>query len=240
VIPAGAALPTNTIEVGQHITRTIFGLTVNVDTVYTTVIAGAIVIGLGLWIRRGLTSGTPNKPQLIFEVIVDAVQRQVEEAIGPVAPFVVPLAVTLFTFILVANWLSVIPSGHHPELLPPPTADTNLTFAMALLVTVLFTVTGVRHRGIGPYVKGFFKPVLLSPVKVIEEFAKPLSLALRLFGNIFAGGVMVSVISLIPAFLLWPFNAAWKLFDMFIGGIQAFIFAFLTILYFSFAISEEH
>lgn len=233
-------LPTSNIEVGNHITRKLFGLTFNVDTIYTTFIAGAIVIALGLIVRRGLTSGTPNKLQLAVEVIVEQVQTMVGEAVGPVAPFVAPLAITLFTFILISNWLSVIPSGHKPEYLAPPTADTNLTFAMALIVTVLFTVTGIRHRGIRRYVGGFFKPWPLAFVKIVEEFAKPLSLSLRLFGNIFAGGVMVSVIALIPFFALWPFNAGWKLFDMFIGAIQAFIFAFLSVLYFSFALSEEH
>ncbi|MHB8339714.1 MAG: F0F1 ATP synthase subunit A [Mycobacteriales bacterium] len=234
------AFAATSIEVGHHITRKWLGLTFNVDTIYTTVLAGAIVIGLGLVIRRGITSGTPNKLQLAFEVILDQVQRMVAESVGPVAPFVVPLAMTLFMFILVANWLSVIPSGTTTEYLPPPTADTNLTFAMSLTVALVFTVTGLRHRGLKRYVAGFFKPPALALVKIVEEVAKPLSLSLRLFGNIFAGGVMVSVIALIPFYGLWPFNAAWKLFDMFIGAIQAFIFAFLTILYFSFAVSEEH
>jgi len=127
-------------------------------------------------VRRGITSGTPNKLQLLFETVVDAVQTQVKQSVGPVPPFVVPLAVSLFTFILVANWIELIPSGHHPEVLPAPTADVNLTLALALMVTVLFTMTGIRHKGFFHYTAGFFKPLPLFFIKIIEEIAKPLSL----------------------------------------------------------------
>ena len=239
-----AALPSGLlgkdITVGDHIKRKFLGLTFNVDTVYATLIAGAIVVILGFIVRRGITSGTPNKLQLLFETVVDAVQTQVKQSVGPIPPFVVPLAVSLFTFILVANWIELIPSGHHPEVLPAPTADVNLTLALALMVTALFTMTGIRHKGFFHYTAGFFKPLPLFFIKIIEEIAKPLSLALRLFGNVFAGGVMISVITLFPAFILPVPNVIWKSFDMFIGLIQACIFALLTILYFTFAVEEAH
>jgi F-type H+-transporting ATPase subunit a len=73
----------------------------------------------------------------------------------------------------------------------------------------------------------------MFPINLIEELVRPVTLALRLFGNIFSGVIMVSLIALFPAFLLWLPNLIWKLFDMFIGLIQAFIFALLTILYFA-------
>ena len=88
--------------------------------------------------------------------------------------------------------------------------------------------------------KGYFKhfvepfPILL-PLNILEELIKPLTLALRLFGNIFAGGIMLALIGLMPLYLLWAPNLLWKLFDMAIGGIQAFIFALLTVLYFAMA-----
>src|SRR5437764_1173200 len=107
------------------------------------------------------------------------------------------------------------------------------------MIAVLGTLPAA-DLNFGHYVKGFVTPLPLAPIKLIEELAKPLSLSLRLFGNIFAGGVMVAVIGLLPALISWPLTGAWKLFDMFIGAIQAFIFAFLSILYFSFAVSEEH
>ena len=152
------------------------------------------------------------------------------------APFVVPLAVTLFAFILIANWVEVIPTQEH---LPSPTSDINLTAALALLVVGWAHVTGFRKKGIRGYVKSFTgAPRWLIPFRGIEEIAKPLSLALRLFGNLFAGGLMIALIGLFPPFLLWLPTVIWKLFDMFIGGIQALIFSLLTIVYFSFAVNE--
>jgi F-type H+-transporting ATPase subunit a len=221
-------------DIGTHPHWTIAGLTVNSDTVTSTLVAGAIVVLFGLLIARRATSGVPTGPQLVWETVIAAIDDQVEAAIGRrVAPFVVPLATSLFFFILIANWLELVPTGEH---LTSPTSDVNLTLAMALLVIVWMHVTGVRKRGVKDYVGHFFKPVYLSPINIIEELAKPVTLALRLFGNIFASGVMLALFGLLPVFILWLPEALWKLFSMGIGAIQAFIFALLTILYFSFAV----
>jgi F-type H+-transporting ATPase subunit a len=223
------------ITIGEHRTVEVFGLTINVDTVFSTVIAGLIVIGLGFWMRRKVTSGVPSKIQVIWEAIVDSVTRQVEESLGRVNPFVIPLAIALFTFILIANWLELIPSGEE-DLLVAPTADVNLTYALALLVIVGVHVHSIRERGLKGYTKHYFEPYsVLFPLNLIEELVKPVTLALRLFGNIFSGGIMLALIGLLPLWIMWGPNAAWKLFAMFIGVIQAFIFALLTILYFGMA-----
>lgn len=229
------------ITVGDHPTFTLLGLTFNRDTLVSTGVAGLLVLVLGLLVARNITSGVPNKLQLFFETLIDWVNKQVEESMGiTVAPFVVPLAVTLFFFILTANWLEIVPSGHNPEYLPAPTADVNLTYALALLVIVLVHITSIRRRGVGGYVKHYFQPFkAFVVINVIEELAKPLTLALRLFGNIFAGGIMILLISRLPLYVV-PFgDLIWKPFDMFIGGIQAFIFALLTILYFGAGASVE-
>lgn len=227
------------INVGEHITAKFLGIPFNVDTLTSTVVAGAILVGLGLYMARRASHGVPSRLQLAFETVVDTVEGQVQGAIGPVAPFVVPLAVTLFLFILLANWLAVIPSGHHPEYLPPPTADVNLTYALALLVMGWAVVVGLKRRGIKNYVKGYFKPYwYMFPINMIEQAAKPVSLSLRLFGNLFAGGIMLLLISLLPPLILPPFNILWKVFDLFIGAIQAVIFALLTILYFATELGE--
>lgn len=231
----------SSITVGEHPTFKFLGLTFNRDTLVSTGIAGLVVLILGLLVARSITSGVPSKLQLFFETLVDGVNKQVEESMGiKVAPFVVPLAVTLFFFILTANWLEVIPSGHSPEYLPAPTADVNLTYALALLVIGLVHITSIRRRGIKRYVGHYFKPFkAFVIINIIEELAKPLTLALRLFGNIFAGGIMILLISRLPLFVV-PFgDLIWKPFDMFIGGIQAFIFSLLTILYFGAATSLE-
>jgi F-type H+-transporting ATPase subunit a len=177
---------------------------------------------------------------MIWELLISTVTRQVEQSLGKVNPFVVPLAVALFAFILIANWLHAIPSGNDPHLLPAPTADVNLTYALGLLVIVGVHVFSIQKKGFKGYVKHYFEPYpVLFPINLIEEIVKPFTLALRLFGNIFSGGIMVSLIGLFPLYILWGPNALWKLFDLFIGVIQAFIFALLTILYFGMA-GESH
>jgi F-type H+-transporting ATPase subunit a len=226
------------ITVGEHPRFTIGGLAVNRDTVVSTIVAGAILVGLGLIMRAQFSNGVPGKLQLAFEGLVRYVEDQVETAMGiRAAPFVVPLAVTLFSFILIANWVEIVPTH---ETLISPTSDINLTAALALFVLSWVHVTGFRKKGIGGYVKSFTgAPRWLIPFRAIEEVAKPLSLALRLFGNLFAGGLMIALIGLLPSTVLWLPTVVWKLFDMFIGVIQALIFCLLTIVYFSFAVNEE-
>ncbi len=230
----GQVVAVGDIKIGEHITWTIGGLTFNVDTILGTLIAGAILIGLGFWVRHGVTSGVPRRGQLVFETVTDTVEKQVESTLGiKTAPFVVPLATTLFFFILIANWLSLIPTGHDPEYVPPPASDVNLAYALALLVIVWMHSTGVRRKGFRGYYRHLAQPYWwLFPINLIEEIARPITLSLRLFGNIFSGVIMVSLIALFPAYILWAPNIIWKTFDLFIGLIQAFIFALLTVLYF--------
>ena len=232
-----------TIEIGHHVEREFLGMTFNLDTIWTTLLAGLIVLALGFLARRALTRDTedhvPTKIQLMWEAVVNEVNTQVEANLGRVHPYVVPLAVSLFFFILVANWFELIPSAWNEEtghLLPAPTADTNLTYALALLVIVSVWTYGIRTKGLKGYLRHFVEPFpILLPLNILEELIKPLTLALRLFGNIFAGGIMLALIGLLPAYIFWAPNILWKLFDMFIGGIQAFIFALLTVLYFGMA-----
>jgi F-type H+-transporting ATPase subunit a len=180
--------------------------------------------------------------------VINQVTVQVEENLGRVHPFVVPLAVALFFFILVANWLELVPSEPNSDLhlLPAPTADTNLTYALAVMVMVGVWIYGIRLKGVKGYFSHFLKPYpILLPLNVLEELVKPITLALRLFGNIFAGGIMLALIAGLATWQLGGLpvggvlgvflNIIWKLFDMAIGAIQAFIFALLTVLYFGMA-----
>jgi F-type H+-transporting ATPase subunit a len=244
-----------TIEIhpGEHPTRQFLGMTFNLDTIWVTVVAGAIVVGLGFWARAKLTAETedhvPTKIQLVWETVVNQVNTQVEENLGRVHPYVVPLATALFFFILIANWIEVIPTELNSDthLLPSPTADTNLTYAMALLAMVSVWVYGIRQKGLKGYFKHYLEPYpWMLPLEILQDLLKPVTLALRLFGNIFAGGIMIALIagmvSLAPAhipvgsFLTIVFNVIWKLFDtLFLGGLQAFIFSLLTVLYFGMA-----
>jgi F-type H+-transporting ATPase subunit a len=248
-----SVLAAGDVEVGQHDTRTWFGfLSVNVDTVTATAIAGVIVIGLAFFLRAKVTSsGVPGGVQLFWEALTIQMRDQIEATVGmKVAPFVLPLAVTLFAFILIANWLSVLPvqyehDGQPHELLAPPAADINFVLALALFVFFAYHAAGIRRRGIIGHplkvIKGHV--AFMAPINIVEELAKPISLSLRLFGNIFAGGILVTLIAaLMPAYILWLPNAIWKTFDLFVGAIQAFIFALLTILYFSqsMELEDEH
>jgi F-type H+-transporting ATPase subunit a len=226
-------LASTEIKIGEHTTFTFLGMTFNADTIWATVIAGAIVLGLGLLVASRASTTNPSKLQLVWEMLVDWVTEQVESNLGRVHPFVVPLAIALFAFILIANWLELIPTL---DWLKSPTADVNLTYALALFVIVGVHIYSVRERGLKGYVAHYFQPYkALFPILLIEEIVKPFTLALRLFGNIFSGGIMLSIIALLPIWVLWGPNGAWKLFDAAIGVIQAFIFALLTILYFGMA-----
>jgi F-type H+-transporting ATPase subunit a len=238
----------SSIEIGHHVTWEWNGMTFHLDTIWATVIAGSIVIGLGFWARRQLTKDTddhvPTKLQLAWETLVNWVSSQVEDSLGRVNRTVVALATALFFFILIANWFEIIPSEYNEDsghLLPAPTADTNLTYALAALVIIGVWSFGIRQKGWKGYFKHFLEPFpVLLPLNILEELVKPITLALRLFGNIFAGGIMLALIGLIPIWGSWMPNILWKLFDMFIGGIQAFIFALLTVLYFGMAGGGHH
>jgi F-type H+-transporting ATPase subunit a len=231
------------INISNHVTRTVFGLSIELDVVWSTLIAGAIVITLGLLAARRPSTREPKKLQLAFETIVDQVNQLVESTVGPAGKRIVPLALTLFLFILTANWLEVIPSSPRggTEYLPSPTANVNLTYAMALLVIGIVHVASIRTRGAKGYIKHYFQPFwFFFPINVIEEITKPITLALRLFGNLFAGTLMLLLIAaLLPVFVVPFADVAWKLFDMFIGFIQAFIFALLTIVYYGMATTVE-
>lgn len=225
-------------EVGRHVTWKVLGVTLNADTIWSTLIAALIVAAAGIYLRTQITSsGVPSKLQLAWEGLVNYIRGQVEEQIGPRAPYVVPLAVTIFAFILIANWIEIIPTN---DKVPAPTADVNLPAAMAISVIVWMHIASIRSRGIVGYIKHYFRPFpILAPLNAVEEIAKPISLTLRLFGNLFSGTVMVLLIGIFPSFIV-PFpNAAWKLFDMFVGVIQALIFALLTIVYFGMGTEPE-
>jgi F-type H+-transporting ATPase subunit a len=223
------------VSVGEHPQWHILGLTINADTVISTAIAAVIVLAFGLYLAAKATSKVPSTLQIAFEAVTDQVERQVESNVGiRTAPFVVPLAISIFFFILIANWISILPHATE-EYVRPPTADVNLTFAMSVFVMILVWATGIRVQG-KHYFGHFVQPYkAMLPLNIIEELVKPVTLSLRLFGNILAGTVMVSVLALMPAAVSWLPTSAWKLFDLFIGLLQALIFALLTIIYFGMA-----
>jgi F-type H+-transporting ATPase subunit a len=231
----------SSISPSEHVGQFEFlGMTFNGDTMWASTIAAVLVVGAGFFVRSRVTSEVPNKVQMAYEALTGYMVDQVEGRMGRrPAEYLAPLTVALFAFILICNWLGVIPSGH-PEVLRPPTADVNTAYALAFFVFISAWVWGFREQG-ARTLKRFVQPyAVLAPLNIIEEIAKPISLSLRLFGNILSGTIMIGVIALIPWWGLWLPNAAWKLFDLFIGAIQALIFALLTIMqFFGPAVSEE-
>ena len=120
----------------------------------------------------------------------------------------------------------------------------NLPLALALTVIVWVHIESIRARGIKGYLKHYTQPyAAMTPINIIEEITKPITLTFRLFGNIFSGGLMVIVMaSLLPWFASFFGQMIWKPFDLFIGAIQAFIFALLALIYFGMAMSpvDDH
>lgn len=222
------------IPVGDHVKQGSF----NIDTIWTTVIAAAVVLGIGFYVRHRATSATPSKIQLVWEVLVQAIGDQVEQSLGPKYRRVVPLAVAIFVLVLAGDWIEILPGlFHNTDYLPSPTADVNLCYALGVLVFVVTNYEGIKAKGAGRHLKDFF-----SPLHFLEQVTRPLTLALRLFGNLFAGGIMIALLLAFPIYF-FPASIAltvvWKLFDMFIGAIQAFIFALLTILYYQFSTETD-
>ncbi|MDE3065201.1 MAG: F0F1 ATP synthase subunit A [Acidobacteriota bacterium] len=233
------------IKVGVHPTIHLLGLTVDADIVASTLLAMAIFLALGFAMRARVTDGVPGKLQVIWEFIVEQVSDLAHSVMGARGKKFVPIGVTVFLFILICNWLELLPTALRPgtsaEILPAPTGDVNLPLAMALLVIVWVHIESLRARGARGYVKHYFQPyVALAPINVIEEITKPITMTFRLFGNLFSGGLMILVMTtLLPIYVVPVGEIVWKPFDLFIGAIQAFIFMLLTVLYFGMATSHE-
>lgn len=229
-----------------------FFCTINNHTLVSSVLAALVTLVLGFAAAWRLEHGRPGKLQAVFEGFIGYVRDMTHDTVSPEADFIVPIACTIGFFILVANWLDFFPLTGP---LQPANSDWNLTLAMALVVWIVVQFYSIRLQGWG-YFRKFTKPfdlplwVRLLPIVIfinlVEELIKPVTLSLRLFGNILAGVVMVQLLpQLIPTGLNVVALAIWKAFDVFfIGTIQAFIFLLLTIIYFHMAREgmdeEEH
>lgn len=218
-----------------------FAVEVNVKTIVMTWVVMLLVLAFAWAATRKLNVRKPGRLQNVFEMLYEGLQGLVHQNMDPVkgAPLM-GIVVTLFLFILFSNLWGLIPT------MTSPTADYNTTFALSITVIILVQYFGIRYKGTKDYLKHFVQPVVLFlPINLVEELAKPVTLAFRLYGNIFAGEVLIAVLlGLIPitADLLGGFVASviWLAFSIFVGFIQAFIFTMLTIAYVSMAVGGEH
>ena len=227
----------------------------NYDSVISSAIAIVATIAIAFWVRSKLQTGEPSKVQAIFEWGYDQLRALIKSNVADDALFIIPLAMTLFLYILIANWIEVFPLALFP-VLHGANADLNQTLAMALIVIGVVQWYSIRVLGWRGYLVRFTKPfelpvwgrALYTPLNILEELVKPVTLSLRLFGNIFAGGVMIGLIASLGTLALPAVGTVggtiigalllvlWKAFDVvFIGFIQAFIFMLLTVIYFGMA-----
>ncbi len=175
-------------------------------------------------VTRNLDPGPSlSRWQNMLEVVVSTIRSQIREAAQQEPDRYLPFVGTLFLFIVVGNVLDTIPGFE------APTASLSTTGALAACVFVAVPVFGIRRRGLGAYFRQYIKPnVFMLPFNIIGELSRTLALAVRLFGNITSGGLIVAIlISLAPLF----FPVIMQLFGLLIGVIQAYVFAMLALVY---------
>ena len=227
----------------------------NVDTLCMAIFLGVLFLSLFYYMARKTKLGVPGKFQCVVEMIVEFVDKAVEETFHAPSRLIAPLAMTVFIWVFLMNFIDLIPVDLIPKLAnivglshfrAVPTADLNATLGMALTVFFLIIIYNFKGKG----AKGFGKEVLTKPFgaklmplnvifRVLEDGVKPVSLSLRLYGNLFAGELIFILIALLPWWIQWPFGGIWAIFHILIIVIQAFIFMMLTIVYLAMAYHEH-
>lgn len=231
---------------------------VNYASVVATLVSVAVTLAFSFWVASRVDARRPGKFQMVFEFVMDYARGQLKTVMGSEPPpIALPLALTLFFYILIANWIGFFPI---PEPFTPANTDFNQTLAMGAVVFLVAEGYSIRRRGLRGFLHHMTRPFELPiparaafvVLNVIEEITKPITLALRLMGNIFGGLVMLWVLTVMLTLVPIPYVpyalsvvlvVVWKLFDvLFIGTLQAFIFFLLTIIYFGQAVEglEEH
>jgi F-type H+-transporting ATPase subunit a len=249
--------------------------TVHIDSIlFTLLISFAFIFVLSLVARRA-TSGVPGKLQTAVELLVEFVDGMVKDTFHGKNNFIAPLAITIFCIVFLENFMDILPVDALPaaaklfgveHLRTVATADLNTTVGMALGVFLLIQWVGITHKGVGVFVGEWFTApfhahgtllkVLLAPInfifRVIEELVRPLSLSMRLFGNMYAGELIFLLIACFTlgaalnqastyalGFAQFGAGVIWTAFHYLIITLQAFIFMVLTIVYVGIA-AEKH
>jgi F-type H+-transporting ATPase subunit a len=248
---------------------------VHLDSVLFKLGCSLVLLALLISVARRATSGVPGKLQTFVEMLVEFVDGLVKETYHGTSKFIAPLAITTFALVLIENFMDILPVDLLPftgklfgveHLRVVATADINTTVGMALGVFLMIQYVGISHKGLGLFVKEWFTApfhahsvpfmILLAPVnfafRIIEEVVRPLSLSMRLFGNMYAGELIFLLIACftlgaslthMSTYVLGVSQFAagfvWTAFHYLIILLQAFIFMVLTILYLSMA-AEKH
>lgn len=231
--------------------------TLHIDTLIVSWVLGLIFLGLFYSVARKASAETPSGLQNAIEACVEFIDQQVRDSFHGPKDFVAPLALTIFVWVLFWNLMDLIPVDLFPEIMKLfgveyvrilPSADMNATFGLSLTVLVLIIIYSIKGKG----AKGFGKEMFCHPfgshpalwpanllLNIVEMIAKPVSLGMRLFGNLYAAEIIFILIALLPIWAQWIPGVAWAIFHILVIPLQAFIFMVLTIVYLSLAY-EDH
>lgn len=234
-------------------------MTFHGKTLVMTWMVMAFILVFTLLCVRNLTSGRPGKMQNFLEWVVDFVRKLVSDNMDyekgrPLIGYLL----TLIMFIFFSNMFGLLPNltfnlFHNVEFAElnkifegpswmSPTADINTTVALAILTMILVIGMGIKHQG-SHYFKHFLEPnPAFLLIHVIDLISKPMTLSFRLFGNIFAGEILIKVILMLPGYWVLPGilpDTIWLAFSIFIGAIQAYVFTVLTTAYVAQAVGED-
>ena len=201
----------------------VFGGIEVAESVVITWVIMAFMLILAICMTRNLKVQNPGKRQVILETAVCGLQNMVKGIIGEEGAGYVPYLVTVIVYIGISNIIGLFG-------MKPPTKDLNVTGALAIMSIILIEYSGIHAKGVKRWAKSFAEPVaVVAPLNVLEIFIRPLSLCMRLFGNVLGAFVVMELLKIImPAILPIPFSLYFDIFD---GLIQAYVFVFLTSLF---------
>ena len=199
----------------------------NLEVILMTWIVISVLLVFGFFATRR-ASILPGPIQILGELFVSALYKLTEDALGKeMAKTYGPLTIALFLFLLLSNWLGIIPH------LDEPTKDLNTPLSLGIMGFCIAHYAGIKSKGLKQYLMEYCNPIFfMAPLNIIGEFAKIISISFRLFGNIMGGSIIILVVSYLTySIILPPFLYAF--FGLFVGTVQAFVFTMLTIVYIS-------
>jgi len=239
------------VALKPYIVGELFGIPITATLITTWITMTLLILG-ALWISRKPTL-IPSKIQSLIEIVVGGVYDYMSDVLEnrKLALTYFPVVVTIFIFVLALNWVGLLPGvtaiglthdGHFTPLLYPANTDLNITIAFAIVAFLTIEIAGVVTLGTFKYIGkfiNFHSPLafIIGIIELISEMARLVSFSFRLFGNIFAGKtLLVVVMFFVPYIAPVPLYA----FELFVGFIQAFVFAVLTLFFIKLAVAEPH
>ncbi|XBC39748.1 MAG: F0F1 ATP synthase subunit A [Buchnera aphidicola (Chaetogeoica yunlongensis)] len=232
---------------------------INFDSMFFSLLLGIVFLTFFFQISKNFTIYKPSKIQIFTELLMNFINHNIKGIYHGNNKLIAPLSLTIFSWIFLMNLMDLIPIDFIPFILEcffgskisiraVPTSDINITASMALVVFILIIFYSIKINGIKGFIKCFFIYPFKHPVFFILNFilesinllSKPISLGLRLFGNMYAGEmIFILIAGLLPWWLQWILSVPWAIFHILVISLQAFIFMVLTTVYLSIAF-EKH